>query len=96
MLLTLLALLQATPAAATAPPPAPASAAGTAAPAANDPLQRKVCWRDQATGTIMPPKRICMTVAERRAWLARMQGNVNTFANRPQAACHGSAMYCPD
>lgn len=48
--------------------------------------EKKICWRDQATGTIMPPKRICMTRAERQAWLAKMQGNVNAVMDRRQRA----------
>lgn len=82
MLFPLLLLLQSTPDVLTAPASPPA----TTPAAANDPLQRKVCWRDQATGSIMPPKRICMTVAERRAWVARMQGNVNAALDRRQRA----------
>ena len=48
--------------------------------------EKKVCWRDQVTGSMMPSVRICMTRAERNAWLAKMQGNVNALNDRRQRA----------
>jgi hypothetical protein len=56
--------------------------APAAAPAPVAPTEKKVCWRDQVTGSMMPARRICMTVAERRAWLARMQNDVDTANDR--------------
>lgn len=84
MLTLLLLAAQAIPAATTPVSPSAASAA-------DDPMQRKVCWRDQATGSMMPPVRMCMTRAERRAWIAKMQGNVNAMLDRRQRAPQGDA-----